>query len=332
MIYDRIPLRPPFIEPLNFDIGRPLWSVMIPSYNCINYLKHALQSVLLQDPGIEKMQIEVVDDCSNDGDVAALVKTIGNGRVTFFRQNANVGSLRNFETCINRSRGKWIHILHGDDALLPGFYKEIETLFIAFPNIGAAFTGFSVLDETGTILYHNNDIQQHRGIVADWLLKISQQQLLRTCAIVVKRSVYEDIGGFYGVHYGEDWEMFVRIAAAYPVAYSPENLAMYRIHQNNISSRFLSSGQNIKDIKKVIETIQQYLPVDKRQEIKQQSLKNFSIYFANNAQDLYKKFGDGRLALVQARAAVALHLNKITLLSLIKLYVKIKIKYNSTTK
>ena len=327
MIYDRIPLRPPSIEPLILDDDCPLWSVMIPSYNCISYLKHALQSVLLQDIGIEKMQIEVVDDCSNDGDVAALVKTIGKGRISFFRQNENVGNLRNFETCINRSRGKWVHILHGDDGLLPGFYKKIETLFIAFPNIGAAFTGLSVMNEAGTILYHNNDIQQHQGIVADWLLKISQQQLLRTCAIVVKRSVYENIGGFYGVHYGEDWEMFVRIAAAYPVAYSPENLAMYRIHQNNISSRFLSSGQNIKDIKRVIETIQQYLPVEKRKGIKEQSLKNFSIYFSGNAQGIYKKHRNAALALQQARGALNLHFNKTTFLSLLKLYIKILLKY-----
>jgi len=31
--------------------------------------------------------------------------------------------------------------------------------------------------------------------------------------MVVKREVYEKLGGFYGVEYGEDWEMWVRIAA-----------------------------------------------------------------------------------------------------------------------
>jgi hypothetical protein len=46
-----------------------------------------------------------------------LVKKVGKGRVSYFRQKQNVGSLRNFETCINRSRGKYIHLLHGDDEL-----------------------------------------------------------------------------------------------------------------------------------------------------------------------------------------------------------------------
>ena len=37
---------------------------MIPTYNCADYLAQALCSVLRQDPGPDAMQIEVVDDHS----------------------------------------------------------------------------------------------------------------------------------------------------------------------------------------------------------------------------------------------------------------------------
>jgi glycosyltransferase involved in cell wall biosynthesis len=46
-----------------------LWSVMIPVYNCFNYIEITLNSVLQQAPSSELMQIEVIDDCSIDGDV-----------------------------------------------------------------------------------------------------------------------------------------------------------------------------------------------------------------------------------------------------------------------
>jgi hypothetical protein len=41
---------------------------------------------LQQDMGIELMQIEVVDDCSTDNNIEELVKKVGKGRVSYFRQ------------------------------------------------------------------------------------------------------------------------------------------------------------------------------------------------------------------------------------------------------
>ncbi|HEX4850834.1 MAG TPA: glycosyltransferase, partial [Puia sp.] len=221
---DRIPDTPPIIAPVPENVNRPQWSVMIPSYNCSNYLEDAIKSVVVQDKGPEKMQIEVVDDASTDANIEELVKRVGQGRVSFYRQEKNRGSLRNFETCINRSRGNWLHILHGDDMVKPGFYDEIESLFRQFPEAGAAFTGFTHIDSCNNFLYDNNPIQDEPGIIKDWLFEIARSQKVQPPAIVVKRYVYEQLGGFFGVHYGEDWEMWVRIAAHFPVAHSPRQL------------------------------------------------------------------------------------------------------------
>src|SRR5688572_7606167 len=110
----------PTIAPLPDTIQRPQWSVMIPVYNCMNYLSQTLSSVLSQDMGVSAMEIVVVDDCSNDGNVEELVNSIGNHRVRYFRQEKNVGSLKNFETCLNIARGHFIHLLHGDDYVMEG--------------------------------------------------------------------------------------------------------------------------------------------------------------------------------------------------------------------
>jgi glycosyltransferase involved in cell wall biosynthesis len=327
MILDRTPQLPPEISPLAADCERPLWSVMIPTYNCSAYLKETLESVLKQAPEELEMQIEVVDDCSTDADVESLVKEIGKGRIGFFSQKQNVGSLRNFETCINRSTGKLVHLLHGDDKVKPGFYSKIEDLFKKYPSAGAAFSGFSIMDENGIEMLESDLIQGNEGIIEDWLAQIARKQLLQACSIVVKRSVYEQLGGFYKVHFGEDWEMWTRIAAHYAVAYSPENLADYRIHNNNITSRYLSSAQNIKDIESVIDIIQNYLPENNRKEIKDIAKRNFSISFTQNAQVINKKKGYSKVAVKQAQAALRLHFNKTTLTSLLKLYLKIILGY-----
>ena len=51
----------PRIAPVPAGVRRPRWSVMIPTFNCAKYLRETLGSVLAQDPGPERMQIEVVD-------------------------------------------------------------------------------------------------------------------------------------------------------------------------------------------------------------------------------------------------------------------------------
>jgi cellulose synthase/poly-beta-1,6-N-acetylglucosamine synthase-like glycosyltransferase len=71
----------PPIAPVPEGTPRPFWSVMIPAYNCDEYLRRTLASVLEQDPGPGDMQIEVVDDCSTQGDPAAVVREVGRGRL-----------------------------------------------------------------------------------------------------------------------------------------------------------------------------------------------------------------------------------------------------------
>ena len=286
-MYKRTPDHPPHIESYS-GVENPLWSVMIPVYNCINYLEEALESVLQQDKGSRLMQIEVVDDYSTDGDVEELVNKIGKGRIGYYRQKENLGSLRNFETCINRSKGKYVHLLHGDDRIEAGFYDEIESLFRDYPESGAAYTNFNYINrESGLVPHKNKSLLESPGIIADFIDQIAVRNLLQPPAIVVKRTTYEALGSFFAVHFGEDWEMWVRIASKFPVAYSPKYLASYRVgHGIGISHKSLLSGQNFLDMKKVIDIIQHYLPEHKRSKIKKASLADTAQYTVKCANSL----------------------------------------------
>lgn len=309
----RIPETPPVILPVSHTTSRPLISVMIPAYNCIHFLQETIESVLKQDAGPDKMQIEVVDDCSTDGDVEALVCRLGKGRVGYFKQPYNKGSLRNFETCLNRAQGQWVHLLHGDDKVKEGFYTEIETLFNKYPSAGAAFTRHTLMDEKGKEYFRINplvaEVDCKEGILDNWLLKIAQRNCLQPPAIVVKRCVYEQLGGFFAVHFGEDWEMWVRIASRYPVAYSPKYLAVYRSHASNITSNSFLTGQNIIDLKKVIGIIQNYLPENQKKQLHQKAKKNTAEYFLRTARRVLHTYQYPKAAFIQAKGALALYPN-----------------------
>lgn len=273
------------------------------------------------------MQIEVVDDHSTDTDVEALVAEIGKGRIGFFRQESNVGSLRNFETCLNRSVGEWVHILHGDDLVNPGFYSEIEHLFQEFPEAGAAFTGYFHINDRDEPMYPNEPLASSRGPIDNWFTIIAQSQQVQPPAMVVKRQVYEQLGGFFGMHYGEDWEMWVRISAHFQVVHSPLRLAQYRVHDSNITSHYFLSGQHIRDIAKAIDIVQEHLPANKRKKLRNLARKNYAIYFARTTDMVYHRYKNPEQAFQQAIDSLRMHANLTTFYFVFKMKVKLLIRY-----
>lgn len=316
----------PKIAPLPEGINRPQWSVMIPVYNCIHYLPETLSSVLSQDPGVSFMEIVVVDDCSDDGNVQELVQTIAKHRVQYVRQERNVGSLKNFETCLNLARGEFVHLLHGDDYVMDGYYAKMTELFLTYPSAGAACCNIKYIDQNGGLLNHQPKEQDFEGLLEDWLLKIAKRQRLQYCAVSVRRKVYEHLGGFFGVHYGEDWEMWTRIAASYDFAYTPQSLACYRRHLDSISGRYLKSGENIRNIKWVINEIQQYVPQDKQEEVKTAALQFYGHYTMKMAFSIWHRTRNKKDALHMARQAYTFYKDFHMVLRNIWLLIKIRFR------
>jgi hypothetical protein len=139
--------------------------------------------------------------------------------------------------------------------------------------------------------------------------------------MTVKRSVYETIGSFYAVHFGEDWEMWVRIASKFPVAYSPESLASYRTsHLIGISHGWLSTGQNIKDISKVISIIQHNLPQDKRAFYKNKASALYAYSCIANANFLLLE--NKQASLTQIRGSWKMHKSFKTASAMTRYYLR----------
>ncbi len=256
-------------EGLRPEIGpvvgaRPLWSVMIPAYNCGRFLGETLESVLRQDPGPDEMQIEVVDDHSTADDPEAVARAVGGERVSVFRQPVNVGNARNFNTCLRRSRGHLVHILHGDDAVRESFYGTLGTAFATHANVGAAFCRYISIDEKSNWQTISPLERPTPGPIDGWLEKIALGQRLQPPCMVVRREVYEHVGGFdENLSYGEDWAMWTRIAAKYPVWYEPAPLALYRVHGGSVTAS-MRGGRWIDHSRRVIELNATLLPEPRR--------------------------------------------------------------------
>jgi glycosyltransferase involved in cell wall biosynthesis len=278
----------PAIPSVPNGVSRPFWSVMIPTFNCARFLRTTLESVLQQNYPPDAMQIEVVDDCSNSDDPERVVREVGHGRFTFFRQEKNLGHVGNFTTCLRRSRGQVIHILHGDDYVRPGFYRTMEQAFSRNPSVGAAVCRHMLLDESGYQMGIPPPLRQDAGIWANVARELASKQRVATAAIVVRRSVYERLGGFDPrLSWTEDWEMWIRIAAHYPIWYEPELLAAYRIREGSNTSRLILTGENIRDMRRCIDTFKNYFPLGERSMVVATARQHCAQFAIGTARDLF---------------------------------------------
>lgn len=251
------------LEPLASSGTRPLWSVLIPTYNCAKYLEKTLESVLMQDRGAQCMQIVVIDDYSTKDDPKEVVERMARARIEFVQQSKNVGKARNYQTGLNRSRGYLIHQLHGDDMVADGFYESMEHAFKQFPEVGAFFCESEYIDANGVKLGVTGKERNTLGVLEDWLEKLVIEQRIQTPSIVVRREVYEKLGGFDPrLQYCEDWEMWIRIAASYPFGFNPSALARYRVYPENTTSLGIISGDGTRVLRKTISIVDSYLPKD----------------------------------------------------------------------
>lgn len=310
MSVDPLKLSPPPIAPVADGAPRPLWSVMIPTFNCAHQAAETLASVLAQAPSPDAMEIVVVDDASTD-DIAEVVARHG-GRVRLHRQPDNLGVPENLTDALRLSRGSLVHLLHGDDQVLPGFYRAMEQAF-ADPDIGAAYCRQIFVDQQGNRMGVSPLEKTDAGRLPDALSFLASEQRIMTPSICVRREAYERLGGFHPVlKCAEDWEMWVRIAKHYPIAYIPEPLASYRMQDASNTGRNMRSARDVAFNGMAIEIIRSHLPP----RIANRTAARTRGVYARSALTAAHNFarrGDLPAALAQFRAALRLSKAPVTL-------------------
>jgi glycosyltransferase involved in cell wall biosynthesis len=245
--------KPPIIYPVDRTTIRPLWSVMIPTYNCAQYLRQTLESVLSQDPGNDLMQIEVIDDCSTQGDHEAVVREVAGDRVSFYRKPKNEGAIANFNTCIERSRGHLIHILHGDDYVLPRFYDSIQKMHQQHPDAAILVSPIQIVNEKSEPIKVTSKVfDLYKIKPSNDVSKMYYGCSFQFAGVVIQRSFYEQSGGFItDLIHTADWEMWSRATQLGSAISINEPLACYRHFEGNDTSKLKRTAENLRDCQRI---------------------------------------------------------------------------------
>lgn len=256
-------------------------SVAIPVYKPnIGFLQETLTSVFNCGVDHELLEVIVVNDFSTDDTVSNLIDNYS-GSVKYYKNQLSLGIAGNWNRCIELATCEWIHILHQDDLVLPGFYQELlETQ--RKNGIEAFVSRCFLINDHGNITSVSRLEQEAAGFMEGAPDKVIQTNTIQCPSIVVKKDVYSTIGGFNpGLKYVLDWEMWFRVSLNYQIWYVPKPLVCFRQHSMSETSRVKASGESARDIIKGVSIVSEYAPsfVLKAREYGARHIVNTAIEF-----------------------------------------------------
>lgn len=122
-----------------------LVSILIPVYNRATILPETIDSALAQTyPNIE---VVIADNCSTDG-TWELIQNYArkDTRIKAFRNDSNIGPVRNWLRCVDEAQGEYGKLLFSDDLMFPQFLERTVP-YLENPEIGFVSTA-ALIGET----------------------------------------------------------------------------------------------------------------------------------------------------------------------------------------
>ncbi|EXB32977.1 MULTISPECIES: glycosyltransferase [Acinetobacter] len=99
---------------MSLEQSNPLVTVYIPTFNRVDLLKRAVESVRQQT--YQNLEVIIVDDCSNDGTHKYLEEISGqDSRIQYFLKDKNSGACVSRNIAIENAKGEFITGLDDDD-------------------------------------------------------------------------------------------------------------------------------------------------------------------------------------------------------------------------
>jgi glycosyltransferase involved in cell wall biosynthesis len=207
------------------DQKRPAISVVVPLYNKQEYIGRCLNSILAQT--MRKFEIVVVDDGSTDGGLD-FVRAIPDERLRIItQQNAGPGAARN--RGVAESKADLVALLDADDEWMPGFLEAIHDLSLRHPQAGLFATGYRRLLDTGhvrEVTLRGSGRSSH--LIENYFSLARTSEFVTCSSVAIRKDVFAQVGGFLErARFGEDLDLWARIAARYPIACDSRVLAIY---------------------------------------------------------------------------------------------------------
>lgn len=234
----------------------PLVTVMMNCFNGEQYLREAIQSVLAQT--WQDWELVFWDNQSSDAS-AEIFKSYCDPRLRYIRASDHTLLYVARGLALEYVRGELIAFLDVDDTWEP---QKLERQVQAFsnPKVGIACSNFWIESVQENRRWLARRVQPPQGAVLDRLLK---DYFVGLVTLVLRRSALNGLERTFGQYnIIGDFDVVVRLAETWDLAYLHEPLAVYRLHGGNLSTR--ERERHIFELRSWITEMEEQAPLARR--------------------------------------------------------------------
>jgi len=190
----------------------------------------AIRSVLEQS--YQLFEIIVIDDGSTDNS-STVVEEIADPRIRLIRQENNgVSAARNKGILV--AKNTLIAFLDADDAWKPWFLETIALLIKSYPEANWYATNYERRYKSRIIVGCPRIADDFLGKINDFFANALDELPIHISSVVIRRAAFDLVGMFpVGVKYGEDQDLFCRLALHEPLAYCGKICTSYILDSEN---------------------------------------------------------------------------------------------------
>jgi len=224
-------------------VSRPLVSVICLCRNQGRFVRQALDSVVAQT--YPARELLIVDDASTDDSAAQIRAFTAEHPATqtlFLREN--VGNCRAFNLALHRARGEFILDLAADDRLRPDrLARQVEGFQRTGADVGVLFHNAAFIDANGrcTGTFFPVDASGKTPVTVpegDVFAALLRHRPVCAPTMLVRRAVFDDLGGYDETLAYEDFDFWVRSARRWRYGFQNEILTEKRVLRGSLGSRF----------------------------------------------------------------------------------------------
>ena len=203
-------------------------SVLMPVYNCSQYVSAAVKGILNQT--FKEFEFIIIDDGSTDG-TEKIISGIKDKRI-IYKKTKHKGTSAALNFGISIASGNWIARLDSDDLNVPSRLEKQVNFILSNPDVDILSSWSVYFKDPGKILFLLKEPIEH-GDIYDYL---NLHNPINSSSVIYRKSLIKKAKYNEEFTSNEDFELFFRLRDEVKFHNIPEFLTYTRIRSGSKTS------------------------------------------------------------------------------------------------